>query len=253
MQLKNKLFNKIIEIFIKENYFNYNFLISSFENENYSEIFNIFFKQMQIKFEENIKIEKYEFFGENITTDEIREISSLIQNSNLHEYYKFIILYDIEKISQNAINTLLKTIEEPNSPTIFFFTTKNIYSILPTIKSRCFQININYLKKIFDDVNNLNNTNDINEKNIIDSINVADTNINFLIKKDKNTKDEENKIENYIQYNFLKLLKNRSLINKTLESYEKEIKKIREFHCNKKHLFNKTLIKLLKLKTAAIR
>jgi DNA polymerase III delta prime subunit len=240
MHLKNNFFNEILKVFIKKQYFQYNFLFSSFQNENYIEIFDHFFEQ--INKEQNIQIEKYEFFGENMSIDEIREINTLIQNANLHQYYKFIIIHNIEKILQNSTNTLLKTIEEPNSPTIFFFTTQNIYNILPTIKSRCFWINIDYLEKIYNDIFNLQNKE--NQIKLIKINQCTEININTLIKKDKYTKDEEKIIENYIENNFIKFLKNKKPIHKIIRVYEEEIKQIRDFYCNKKYLFNKTLMKL---------
>jgi DNA polymerase III delta prime subunit len=246
MHLKNKFFNEIIEIFIKQNYFNYNFLITSFENENYAAILNNFFTKQNL--EKNIEIEKYEFFGENITTDEIREIGKLIQNSNLHSYYKFIIIHDVEKILQNSTNTLLKTIEEPNSSTIFFFTTKNIYNILPTIKSRCFNINLDHLETIYNNIYNKQNKKSF--KFEIKELN--DSDINSLIKKDKNTKDEEVKIEQHIQKNFLEILEDKKIFNQVTRKYEKQIQQIKQFRCNKKHLFNETILKL-KLKSTVIK
>ena len=236
MRSKNKFFNEILELFIRAHYFNYNFLISSFNDPDYSDIFNHFFTQ--INETQQTQIEKYEFFGNNITTDEIREIGTLINNVNLHRYYKFIIIHDVEKILQNSMNALLKTIEEPNSPTIFFFTTQKIYNILPTIKSRCFQINLNYLERIYHDVSNINNT-----KNQIKTPLKNDVNINLSRQQNKNTKEEEI-IESCIENDFIKLLQHNKPIHKTLKNYEQRIKAIKDFHCNKRHLLNKTLMKL---------
>ena len=245
MLLKNKFFNEIIEIFTRNHYFNYNFLISSLENENFIELCNDFFSQLNEK--QSIQIEKYEFFGEKITADEIREIGTLTQNANLHSYYKFIIIHNIEKILQNSTNILLKIIEEPNSPVIFFFTAQNIYNILPTIKSRCFQINLNYLEKIYNDIHKIEN---ISKSSLFqESQKQNNESMNTLIHKDKNTKDEEILIQRYIERNFFKFLRNKRAIHKTIKNYEYQIKQIKIFHCNKKHLFNEIL---MKLKTAIV-
>ena len=50
---------------------------------------------------------------------------------------KFFVLYGIENSSKEAMNGLLKFIEEPLENTYAILTTKNISKVLPTIKSRC--------------------------------------------------------------------------------------------------------------------
>lgn len=69
---------------------------------------------------------------------------------------KIYIIENIEKMSINAANSILKFIEEPQENTYTILTTDNIHQILPTIISRCQVINfqpvakdiiINYLVK----------------------------------------------------------------------------------------------------------
>ena len=50
---------------------------------------------------------------------------------------KFFILYGVENSTKEAMNALLKFIEEPLEDTYAILTTKNISKVLPTIKSRC--------------------------------------------------------------------------------------------------------------------
>jgi DNA polymerase-3 subunit delta' len=51
--------------------------------------------------------------------------------------YKIIIILNIEKMNQEAANAFLKTLEEPQQETVFILTTERIFSLLPTIRSRC--------------------------------------------------------------------------------------------------------------------
>ncbi|MCF0126670.1 MAG: hypothetical protein HUJ68_13140 [Clostridia bacterium] len=50
---------------------------------------------------------------------------------------KFFVLYGVENSSKEAMNGLLKFIEEPLENTYAILTTKNISKVLTTIKSRC--------------------------------------------------------------------------------------------------------------------
>ena len=51
--------------------------------------------------------------------------------------YKIYIIDEAEKLTQQAQNALLKTIEEPPAYAIIMLLTANEGMLLPTIKSRC--------------------------------------------------------------------------------------------------------------------
>ena len=119
---------------------------------------------------------------------------------------------------------------------------------MPTIKSRCFNINLDHLETIYNNIYNKQNKKSF--KFEIKELN--DSDINSLIKKDKNTKDEEVKIEQHIQKNFLEILEDKKIFNQVTRKYEKQIQQIKQFRCNKKHLFNETILKL-KLKSTVIK
>lgn len=52
------------------------------------------------------------------------------------------IIYDAEKLNQEAANALLKTLEEPPAKAVFILTTNNKERILPTILSRVMSLKI---------------------------------------------------------------------------------------------------------------
>lgn len=68
--------------------------------------------------------------------------SNLIQVS-----YKIYILNEAEKLTLQAQNALLKTIEEPPAYAVILLLTSNADSLLPTISSRCVTLNLRPVKE----------------------------------------------------------------------------------------------------------
>lgn len=78
-----------------------------------------------------------------ISIDDIRE--QLIGDIQIKPYqsrYKIYIVPDAEKMTVQAQNALLKTIEEPPAYAVILFLTTNASSFLPTILSRCVMLNM---------------------------------------------------------------------------------------------------------------
>lgn len=65
--------------------------------------------------------------------------------SPVKSHVKVGILENIDRFSQSALNSLLKTIEEPPAHTIFILTAQEISNVLPTIISRVQLIRLSYL------------------------------------------------------------------------------------------------------------
>ncbi len=82
--------------------------------------------------------------GNALAKDKIVEV---FEQSNLSSFsedqVKLIIFKNIENASKAALNSLLKTIEEPTKNNCFILTTNNVNAVLETIKSRSIIININ--------------------------------------------------------------------------------------------------------------
>lgn len=69
-----------------------------------------------------------------------RECSELIHFLNLKSYYggrKVVLIWYPELINTEGMNTILKTLEEPNGSTLILLVSYDIHSILPTVLSRC--------------------------------------------------------------------------------------------------------------------
>ena len=78
-------------------------------------------------------------------TIKIEEVRNLIQASGLKPYegrYKVFILRRVERLSLDASNALLKTLEEPAAKTIFIMEATSKEHLLDTIKSRSFEIRL---------------------------------------------------------------------------------------------------------------
>lgn len=83
----------------------------------------------------------------SIGVDDIREqINNTIMVRPYSSYYKIYIVDEAEKMTQQAQNALLKTIEEPPSYAIIILLTTNQEAFLPTILSRCVQLKLKPLK-----------------------------------------------------------------------------------------------------------
>ena len=77
-----------------------------------------------------------------ISVDDIR--SQVVEDVQVRPYsspYKVYIINDAEKMTQQAQNALLKTIEEPPSYVVILLLTTNAAALLPTILSRCIMLN----------------------------------------------------------------------------------------------------------------
>lgn len=73
----------------------------------------------------------------NISIDKIRQV---IENAAIKPWeakYRIFVIYNIERMSIEAANSLLKILEEPPGHALFLLTAENIYSVPDTILSRC--------------------------------------------------------------------------------------------------------------------
>lgn len=83
----------------------------------------------------------------SIGVDDIRgQIHDTIMIRPYSSYYKIYIVDEAEKMTVQAQNALLKTIEEPPAYAIIMLLTTNQEAFLPTILSRCVQLKLKPLK-----------------------------------------------------------------------------------------------------------
>ena len=89
-----------------------------------------------------------------IEISQIRELRNFVNKSSLNNILRIILIDDVEYLSNDASNSLLKLIEEPNSNTLFILVRDNTKKILDTIKSRCIEFNIFLDEKYVEDIVN---------------------------------------------------------------------------------------------------
>ncbi len=96
----------------------------------------------------NFFLNLFTFSGnENIPVDLVREI---IIESNMKPYLgnkRVFVIRNVEMMRKESANTFLKILEEPPESTMFILTTDNLYSVIPTIISRCQIIKFGNLSK----------------------------------------------------------------------------------------------------------
>jgi len=69
--------------------------------------------------------------------DEIRELRDGIKFAPTKEKHKVFVIDECHMLTREAVNALLKTLEEPPSHAIFVLATTEIHKMIPTIISRC--------------------------------------------------------------------------------------------------------------------
>jgi DNA polymerase III subunit delta' len=73
--------------------------------------------------------------GGSIKIEQIRDVIARLQMTN-QANYKVLLIDGAQRLTPEAANCLLKTLEEPPQNTIIIMTTSNVREILPTIISR---------------------------------------------------------------------------------------------------------------------
>jgi DNA polymerase-3 subunit delta' len=79
--------------------------------------------------------------GTSLRIEQMRELQNNVVYKPYEGKWKVYILEDADKLTEAAANSLLKTLEEPPPVTVFILITSQVEKILPTIRSRCQQIN----------------------------------------------------------------------------------------------------------------
>ncbi|MEB8432277.1 DNA polymerase III subunit delta' [Cocleimonas sp. KMM 6892] len=79
---------------------------------------------------------------QQISVDQIRKLSEFLTYSRSFNTHRVAIINPIERMNNNAANSLLKSLEEPANNSVIILVASNLSKILPTIKSRCQLISV---------------------------------------------------------------------------------------------------------------
>jgi len=75
--------------------------------------------------------------SKNISIEQIRQLQNMLGLHSFLNSYKIAVINEAETLSQEAANSLLKTLEEPASQTIIILIASGIANLPKTIASRC--------------------------------------------------------------------------------------------------------------------
>ena len=141
----------------------------------------------------------------NIDINQIREMITFTNKSTFNNMPKFILIDNIEYLSKNSINALLKVIEEPNDNIFFILISNSEKPILSTLISRCliFRINFSFNHSMYV-CNKIINENvfDLINYDLISYYNTPGEIVNLI----NFSKDKDIDLKNYTLTNFLNLL-----------------------------------------------
>lgn len=222
------------------------------------------FKLVQNKSNPNFILVDIQEEKKNIDISQIRNLILTLNKSSFNTKPRFVLIDNIELLNINAVNALLKILEEPND-NINFILINNNKRILPTLKSRCLNFKIQLTSKQSIEIANKILNNNYNEflnedlvnnystpgeiLNLIDFANKNDidlikTNLKNFIKKIIMEKlyKKNNSIKNLI-YSLMEFYfrKNVSVTNiKLINSYNYFLKKIentKTFNLDEETLF----------------
>lgn len=91
--------------------------------------------------------------GKTISIAEIRKIKNFMSFSPFASKYKFAIINDAHLMTEEAQNALLKILEEPSSSSLLILITASPSLLLPTVASRCQEINfLPHSKQVIADI-----------------------------------------------------------------------------------------------------
>tara|TARA_B100001175_G_C19471240_1_gene621870 strand:- start:734 stop:1678 length:945 start_codon:yes stop_codon:yes gene_type:complete len=77
-----------------------------------------------------------------LSIENVREIKKVLYNSTLDSSPRFIIFDDVEFLNNNAVNSLLKMIEEPSNNNYFILINNKRNKLIETLKSRSIETKI---------------------------------------------------------------------------------------------------------------
>jgi len=85
----------------------------------------------------HVDVERFNPSGLSIKADEVRELISRSSWSPSVGGWRIVIIEDADRLTETAANALLKTIEEPESHTVWLLCTPTLSDVPVTIRSRC--------------------------------------------------------------------------------------------------------------------
>jgi DNA polymerase-3 subunit delta' len=80
---------------------------------------------------------------QSIGIDDIRQSTAFVYQKSQISPRRVLLIHNAQKLTESAANALLKTLEEPCPDVYILLTTNNPQRLLPTLRSRCFKMDVN--------------------------------------------------------------------------------------------------------------
>ena len=176
------------------------------------------FKLVQNKSNPNFILVDIQEEKKNIDISQIRNLILTLNKSSFNTKPRFVLIDNIELLNINAVNALLKILEEPND-NINFILINNNKRILPTLKSRCLNFKIQLTSKQSTEITNKilnNNYNEFLNEDLVNNYSTPGEILNLIDFANKNDIDLiETNLKNFIKKIIMEKLykKNNSIKN----------------------------------------
>jgi len=180
------------------------------------------FKLVQNKSNPNFILVDIQEEKKNIDISQIRNLILTLNKSSFNTKPRFVLIDNIELLNINAVNALLKILEEPND-NINFILINNNRRILPTLKSRCLNFKIQLTSKQSIEIANKildNNYNEFLNEDLVSNYSTPGEILNLIDFANKNDIDLiETNLKNFIKKIIMeKLYKKNNLIKNLIYS-----------------------------------
>ena len=149
------------------------------------------FKLVQNKSNPNFILVDIQEEKKNIDISQIRNLILTLNKSSFNTKPRFVLIDNIELLNINAVNALLKILEEPND-NINFILINNNKRILPTLKSRCLNFKIRLTSKQSIEIANKilnNNYNEFLNEDLVNNYSTPGEILNLINFANKNDID----------------------------------------------------------------
>ena len=176
------------------------------------------FKLVQNKSNPNFILVDIQEEKKNIDISQIRNLILTLNKSSFNTKPRFVLIDNIELLNINAVNALLKILEEPND-NINFILINNNKRILPTLKSRCLNFKIRLTSKQSIEIANKildNNYNEFLNEDLVNNYSTPGEILNLIDFANKNDIDLiKTNLKNFIKKIIMEKLykKNNSIKN----------------------------------------
>ena len=176
------------------------------------------FKLVQNKSNPNFILVDIQEEKKNIDISQIRNLILTLNKSSFNTKPRFVLIDNIELLNINAVNALLKILEEPND-NINFILINNNKRILSTLKSRCLNFKIQLTSKQSTEITNKilnNNYNEFLNEDLVNNYSTPGEILNLIDFANKNDIDLiETNLKNFIKKIIMEKLykKNNSIKN----------------------------------------